>query len=199
MAHARRKFHELWVSQQSPIVEEALTFCCTLYDIERTVQGLDADERQRLRQQQTKPISDTPHRSLLLHRLQATDGTALARAIDYSPKRWEPTFGSPTTATCPSTTTIWKTGSGQLRLAGPTGSDPGPLNRRPRSANFIAFFGGSNGANSVSVLPGRIQSAGRIVSRVGRADRCGQTTNAVGGAQATRLRRRVSRFPARTR
>ncbi len=87
-AHARRKFHELWVSQQSPIAEEGLEFYRRLYDIERTAQTLDADERRRLRQRETQPVLDALHRWLLLQRQKATDGTALARALDYSLKRW---------------------------------------------------------------------------------------------------------------
>ena len=88
LAHARRKFHELWVSQKSPVAEEALTFFGAIYDIERTAASLNADERQRLRRLQTKPILETLNRWLVLKREQATDGTALARAIDYSLKRW---------------------------------------------------------------------------------------------------------------
>ena len=88
MAHARRKFHELWVSHKSPLAEEALTFFRTLYDTERTAQALNADERHRLRAHQTQPLLDTLHRWLLLQRQQATDGTALAKALDYTLKRW---------------------------------------------------------------------------------------------------------------
>jgi len=89
MAHARRKFHDLWVSHKSPLAEEALRFFRTLYDIERTAQSLGAEDRQRLRVLQTRPVLDTFHRWLLLKRQQATDGTAAARAIDYSLKRWD--------------------------------------------------------------------------------------------------------------
>jgi transposase len=89
MAHARRKFHDLWVSHKSPLAEEALSFFWTLYEIERTAQTLSVDERQRLRVLQTRPVLDTFHRWLLLKRQQATDGTAAARAIDYSLKRWD--------------------------------------------------------------------------------------------------------------
>jgi transposase len=89
MAHARRKFHELWVSHKSPVAEEALMFFRTLYEIERTGQALNADDRHRLRAHQTTPILDTLHRWLLLQRQQSTDGTALAKALDYSLKRWD--------------------------------------------------------------------------------------------------------------
>jgi transposase len=77
-----------WVSQKSPLAEEALAFYRSLYDIERRVQALNADERCRFRQLESLPILDTLHRWLLLHRQKATDGTALARALDYSLKRW---------------------------------------------------------------------------------------------------------------
>lgn len=89
MAHGRRKFHDLWVSHKSPLAEEALSFFRTLYEIERTAQRLGAEDRQRLRVLQTRPVLDTFHRWLLLKRQQATDGTAAARAIDYSLKRWD--------------------------------------------------------------------------------------------------------------
>ena len=89
MAHAQRKFHELWVSHKSPIAEEALTFFRTLYDIERMAHALNAHERHRLRALQTQPLLDTLHRWMLLQRQQATDGTALAKALDYSLKRWD--------------------------------------------------------------------------------------------------------------
>jgi len=41
-----------------------------------------------LRQLRSKPIADTLHQWLVLHRQRATDGTAMAGAIDYSLKRW---------------------------------------------------------------------------------------------------------------
>ena len=41
LAHARRKFHELWVNHQSTIGERALRFFIQLYEIEREVRELD--------------------------------------------------------------------------------------------------------------------------------------------------------------
>jgi transposase len=88
LAHARRKFHELWANHKSAVAEEALTFFGALYDIERIAAELDADERQRLRQLKSRPIADTLHQWLTLQRQEATDGTSIAKAIDYSLKRW---------------------------------------------------------------------------------------------------------------
>jgi transposase len=88
LAHARRKFHELWINHASPVAEEALQFFGALYDIERIAKELDADERRRLRALKSRPIADTLHEWLVLQRHKTTDGTAIAKAIDYSLKRW---------------------------------------------------------------------------------------------------------------
>jgi transposase len=89
LAHARRKFHELWANHKSVVAEQALSFYGALYDIERIAKELDADERQRLRTLRSRPIADTLHEWLTLQRQKATDGTALAKAIDYSLGRWQ--------------------------------------------------------------------------------------------------------------
>jgi hypothetical protein len=89
LAHARRKFHELWVASQSPLAAEALELFKALYEVERRAQELSAQQRVQLRALESKPIADSLHRWLVLHRPRATDGTALAKAMDYSLKRWE--------------------------------------------------------------------------------------------------------------
>lgn len=43
MAHARRKFHELWVDHESPVGEQALKFFGALYDVERRSTDLIAE------------------------------------------------------------------------------------------------------------------------------------------------------------
>jgi hypothetical protein len=89
MAHARRKFHELWANHQSALAKEALDLFRALYDVERLARELDTNDRHRLRELRSKPIADTLHEWLILHRQRATDGTAIARAIDYSLGRWK--------------------------------------------------------------------------------------------------------------
>jgi hypothetical protein len=88
LAHARRKFFDLWNSHKSPVAEEALRFFTSIYDIERIAQSLDVEQRTRLRALKTKPILETFHAWLMLQRQRATDGTGIARAIDYSLNRW---------------------------------------------------------------------------------------------------------------
>jgi transposase len=59
-----------------------------LYDVEREVADLPADERQRMRQAKARPAADTLHRWLVAHRQKVHDGSATAKAIDYSLTRW---------------------------------------------------------------------------------------------------------------
>lgn len=88
LAHARRKFNDLWVNHQSPLAEEALQLFGKLYDVEREAQELSNEQRQRMRQLQSRPIADKLREWLLLQRQKATDGTAMAKAIDYNLGRW---------------------------------------------------------------------------------------------------------------
>jgi len=88
MAHARRKFHELWVHHASPLGEQALKFFMKLYEIEREVRQLAADERKAIRQEKSKPIADALHQWLTQQRQKVPDGSATAKAIDYSLNRW---------------------------------------------------------------------------------------------------------------
>jgi transposase len=88
MAHARRKFHDLWANHQSQLAGEALKLFGALYDIERDLQGLDAEERVRIRQLRARPMCDTLKQWLILHRQKVPDGSATAKAIDYSLGRW---------------------------------------------------------------------------------------------------------------
>lgn len=88
MAHARRKFFELHKSGKSHIAEQALKSIGQLYDIETQGQQMSPEERQQLREQQARPIAKTLHDWMQAHRLKVPDGTGIARALDYSLKRW---------------------------------------------------------------------------------------------------------------
>jgi transposase len=89
MAHARRKFYDLHAATQSQIAAQALAQIARLYDIERQAKDLDDRQRLQLRQEQAKPILDVWHRWLLGQRQKVPDGSATAKAIDYSLKRWD--------------------------------------------------------------------------------------------------------------
>jgi hypothetical protein len=88
MAHARRKFHELWVNHHSVVGEQALKFFGELYEVEREVASLDSAARQEARRRRSRPIADAMNQWLRQQRQKVPDGSATARAIDYSLKRW---------------------------------------------------------------------------------------------------------------
>jgi transposase len=88
MAHARRKFHELWVNHSSTLAEQALKLFGVLYDIERQTRDLPAEARLRARQLKARPAADLLLAWLTANRQKVPDGTATAKAMDYSLKRW---------------------------------------------------------------------------------------------------------------
>nr|WP_243748499.1 IS66 family transposase [Roseateles toxinivorans] len=88
LAHARRKFHELWANHSSTLAEQALKLFGALYDIEREAKDLAHDERLQIRQHKSRPAADLLYAWLLANRQKVPDGTATAKAIDYSLKRW---------------------------------------------------------------------------------------------------------------
>jgi transposase len=88
LAHARRKFHELWAEHKSPIGEQALKFFGELYGIERELGELQPEQRRRSRQERARPVADALHQWLTQQRHKVPDGSATAKAIDYSLKRW---------------------------------------------------------------------------------------------------------------
>ena len=89
MAHARRKFFDLHAANQSTLAEYVLEQISLLYRIEQQVKELSDTERQGIRQAQSKPILDHLHQWLMLQRQKVPDGSGIAKAIDYSLKRWE--------------------------------------------------------------------------------------------------------------
>lgn len=84
LAHARRKFYDLWVHYQSAVAEQALRFFTRLYDIERQLQELSVEERIQRRRSEAKPVADLLHAWLLQQRALVPSGSATARAIQYS-------------------------------------------------------------------------------------------------------------------
>ncbi|WP_047197276.1 IS66 family transposase [Caldimonas brevitalea] len=87
MAHARRKFHELWANHQSQVAEQALKFFGELYDVERDVADVDIATRLEARRRRSRPGANALHQWLRQQRQKIPDGSATARAIDYSLNR----------------------------------------------------------------------------------------------------------------
>ncbi|MDP3137600.1 MAG: IS66 family transposase [Burkholderiaceae bacterium] len=88
LAHARRKFFDLYAANQSPIAAEALRRIGELYDVERQAQAMDAASRLQLRQNEARARLEALHAWLLQTRIRVADGGGTAKALDYSIKRW---------------------------------------------------------------------------------------------------------------
>lgn len=70
MAHARRKFFDLHVQHKSELAQ------------------LSADERRELREARGWPIAQGLHAWMIEQRGRVSPGSAIAKALDYSLKRW---------------------------------------------------------------------------------------------------------------
>ena len=88
LAHCRRKFFDLHAAGGHPVAVEALRRIGELYAIEAQARDGDAAARLALRQQEALPRLTQLHDWLVAQRVRTANGTGLARAIDYSLKRW---------------------------------------------------------------------------------------------------------------
>ena len=87
-AHLRRDFHDFWTATKSEIAKEALDRIGQLYDIERDIKGLPADERHAVRQQQTKPKVEAFHAWAEAQLTRIPGKGDLAKAFRYGLSRW---------------------------------------------------------------------------------------------------------------
>ncbi|MGP5445698.1 IS66 family transposase [Pseudomonas helleri] len=88
MAHARRKFFDLHATNKSQVAEKALHYIAALYEVEREVRELEPGDRQPILQEKAAPISDALHTWMTAQRQLVPEGSAIAKALDYSLKRW---------------------------------------------------------------------------------------------------------------
>ena len=88
LAHARRKFFDLFQASQSPIAQEALNRIAQLYAVEAEARDFSPEGRKQLRAEKSQPLLIDLHDWLQQTRLRTAPNTATAKAIDYSLKRW---------------------------------------------------------------------------------------------------------------
>jgi hypothetical protein len=88
LARARRKFFDLHACSKSQIGGLALEQFARVYDIEREVKDMDAVQRQAARRYKAKPLLDALHQWMTLQRQKVPNGSATAKALDYSLRRW---------------------------------------------------------------------------------------------------------------
>jgi hypothetical protein len=88
-AHARRKFHELSIGKTpSPMGQEAVRRIGQLYEIEREIHGMAAEERRRVRLERAKPLLDSFEKWLQEQLEKFSKKSAGAKAIQYSLGLW---------------------------------------------------------------------------------------------------------------
>ncbi|HCJ6525404.1 TPA: IS66 family transposase [Pseudomonas aeruginosa] len=87
LAHARRKFDEL--VDASSVAQEAVQRVARIYRAERKFAAMTAAQRLSAREAIAKPLWDEMHLWLKLERGHVADGSAIAKAIDYSLSHWD--------------------------------------------------------------------------------------------------------------
>jgi transposase len=89
MAHARRKFFDVYKSDKSPLANEALQRIAALYAIEATIRGRAAAARLAVRAEQSAPVFAELQcwMEKTLPRISAKSD--LAGAIRYALSRWD--------------------------------------------------------------------------------------------------------------
>ena len=99
-SHARRQFFELAdiaanarrgkkAPAISPVALEAVKRIDALFDIERAINGLSAEERLRVRQEQSRPLVDALETWLREERSRLSRSASVAKPIDYLLRRWD--------------------------------------------------------------------------------------------------------------
>jgi hypothetical protein len=87
-AHARRKFFDLHLANQSPMALEALTRIGQLYHIQQQGKALSIEARLQLRVEQSQPTLNALHEWLIQTLIKTANGGGSAKALDYVLKRW---------------------------------------------------------------------------------------------------------------
>jgi transposase len=98
-SHARRQFFELadiaanarrgkQAPAISPVALEALKRIDALFDIERAINGLSAEERLRIRQEQSRPLVHALETWLREERSRLSRSASVVKPIDYLLRRW---------------------------------------------------------------------------------------------------------------
>ena len=99
-AHSRRKFFVLAdiatnakrgknAAAISPVALEAVKRIDALFDIERDINGLSANDRLQRRQQDSRPLVDELEVWLRFERTKLSRSSPVAEPIDYMLKRWD--------------------------------------------------------------------------------------------------------------
>ena len=72
----------------SAVAAQAIQRIAWLYRVEADARGLGCEQRLQMRDERSKPLWQELHLWLQLERTRVPDGSAIAKAIDYSLKHW---------------------------------------------------------------------------------------------------------------
>lgn len=91
LAHARRKFVDVFEATGSPVAQEAIRRIAALYKIEHEIDEtgeVTTLERGRLRQSRAGPLLEALHEWLVAVHAKSPPRSSLAKAIQYTLNRW---------------------------------------------------------------------------------------------------------------
>ena len=89
LAHARRKFFDVWEATKSPIAKEAVRRIVALYEIEAEITGKSAEIRLAARRARSQPLLDAFKTWADAQRRRVSGKTALGKAFNYALGRWQ--------------------------------------------------------------------------------------------------------------
>ena len=72
----------------SPIAIEAVKQIDAIFEIEREINGMPAEQRLCVRQQRVRPLVEALHAWMKTQRARVSAKSAIAKAMDYMLKRW---------------------------------------------------------------------------------------------------------------
>lgn len=87
-AHSRRKFFSLAEIAKAPLALEAVRRIDAIFDVERDINGLPAEQRLAVRQHQVAPLVSDLETWMRRERAKLSRHAEVAKAMDYMLKRW---------------------------------------------------------------------------------------------------------------
>ena len=87
-AHGRRKLFDLAQLAKAPLAAEAVRRIDAIFALERSINGLPADQRLAFRQQHVAPLVSELERWMRTARAKLSRHADLAKAMDYMLRRW---------------------------------------------------------------------------------------------------------------
>jgi len=87
--HLRRRFFDIAKGGDAPIASEALERIAALYAIEKTIRGMSADDRRRVRQDNSKPLVASLKTWLEQQLVRVSGKATIAEEIRYGLNHWD--------------------------------------------------------------------------------------------------------------